>query len=209
MAAQAAPEDSGCRRALEDLISLTAPVRAKEWAGKLVHRFGSFGEALAADPADRLALLDGAREVEATFQCLRLAIDRLLRARIEARPVLSTDRDVLDYLRGSMAFQPIEQFRVLFLNAANELLADHVMTEGSVSAVHVYPREIMKRCLELGATAVLLAHNHPSGSPRPSLADRELTRRILQAAQSLDVIVHDHLVIARNGVTSFRKAGYL
>lgn len=108
-----------------------------------------------------------------------------------------------------MAFQPVEQFRVLFLNASNELLADDIMNVGTVSAVHAYPREILKRCLDLGATAVLLAHNHPSGNPRPSLADRELTRRILHAAKSLDVVVHDHLVVTRNGCTSFRKAGYL
>lgn len=125
------------------------------------------------------------------------------------RPILSSDQRVLDYLRSRMAYEPIEQLRVLFLNANNELIADEVLGIGTVSAVQAWPREILKRCLDLEATAILLVHNHPSGCSKPSRADRELTDRIARAASCLNVIVHDHLVVARNGTTSFRKAGYL
>lgn len=108
-----------------------------------------------------------------------------------------------------MAYDPIERFRVLFLNAGNELIADEVMGVGTVSAVQAWPREILKRCLDLEATAILLVHNHPSGCSKPSRADRDLTERIVKAASSLSVIVHDHLVVARKCTTSFRMAGYL
>jgi DNA repair protein RadC len=125
------------------------------------------------------------------------------------RPILSSDQRVLDYLRGHMAYDPIERLRVLFLNAGNELIADEVMGVGTVSSVHAWPREILKRCLDLEATAILLVHNHPSGCSKPSRADRDLTEKIAKAASSLGVIVHDHLVVARKGTTSFRMAGYL
>jgi DNA repair protein RadC len=108
-----------------------------------------------------------------------------------------------------MAYDPIERLRVLFLNAGNELIADEVMGVGTVSSVHAWPREILKRCLDLEATAILLVHNHPSGCSKPSRADRDLTEKIAKAASSLGVIVHDHLVVARKGTTSFRMAGYL
>jgi len=191
------------------VIGLTDPARARELSEKLVQRFGSFGGTLAARPTDRIALLQDAEEVERTFRCLQNAVDRLLRAPLADRSVISDEAALLDYLRGKMAFQPVEQLRVLFLNAANELMADEIMAVGTVSAVHAYPREILKRCLELGATALLLAHNHPSGNPAPSSADREMTGRIVEAARSLGVKVHDHLVVARSGCISFRKAGYL
>ena len=172
-------------------------------------RYGTFAAALSARPSDRLELLSESADVERVFRCFRRAINQVLRGRIARRPVLSSDQQVLDYLRVQMAFEPIEQFRVLFLNASNELIADEVMGAGTVSSVYVYPREILKRCLDLGATAILLVHNHPSGNPKPSKADRELTDEIARAARCLSVILHDHLVVARDGCTSFREAGYL
>ena len=154
-------------------------------------------------------MLHAEPEIEVTFQSVRSALDHLLRGRMALRPILSNDTAVLDYLRFRMAFEPVETVRVLFLNAANELLSEELLAVGTVSAVQIHPREVLKRCLALGATAILLVHNHPSGNPVPSSADRELTRRIAAAARLLDVVIHDHLVVARNGCTSFRRAGYL
>jgi DNA repair protein RadC len=208
----AAPDESdapGCRRALEDLIGLTRPDRAQELSERLFARFGSFGEAVSARSAERIELLDDSMEVERTFICFRRAMTQMLRGQLVQRPILSNDQKVLDYLRSRMAYEPIEQLRVLFLNASNELIGDEVLGVGSVSGVYASPREILKRCLDLGATAILLVHNHPSGCSKPSRADRELTEKIARAASCLNVVVHDHLIVARNGTTSFRKAGYL
>ena len=156
-----------------------------------------------------MALLNGSAEVERTIQCLREMIPAVLRSHIVKRCVLSNERAVADYLRSAMAFEPIEQLRVLFLNAANELLEDELFGQGTVRQIQVYPREIMKRGLELGATALILAHNHPSGRLMPSNADKELTRLIVLAAGPLDIVVHDHFVVGRRGVLSFRAAGFL
>nr|WP_284699020.1 JAB domain-containing protein [Sphingomonas lycopersici] len=133
----------------------------------------------------------------------------MLRSRLARRPILSNEPALLDYPRFAMAFDPVERFRILFLNATNELVADELMAIGTVAAVQIYPREVVKRCLEVGATAMLLVHNHPSGNPIPSAADRAMTRRLAQPARYFDIMIHDHLVIARDGVTSFRREGYL
>ncbi|WP_281198746.1 JAB domain-containing protein [Novosphingobium rosa] len=178
-------------------------------AHRLLDRFGTFGDVLAAHPRERRAILADHPEIEEALRALRLAMGQILEAKLPKRTVLSTDRAVLDYLRARMAFEPIEIFRILFLNAANGLLADEEIARGTVGAVCVHPREILRRCLELGATAILLVHNHPSGDPQPSIADRTLTARIAKAAACFDVTVHDHLVIARHGIVSFRQAGYL
>jgi len=204
-----AADAPGCRRALEDLIGLTCPARAQELSERLFIRFGSLGEAVSARSAERIELLDDEIEIEQTFLCFKRAMTQILRGQLMQRPILSSDQLVLDYLRGRMAYEPIEHLRVLFLNANNELIADEVLGTGTISAVYAWPREILKRCLDLEATAILLVHNHPSGCSRPSRADRELTERIAKAARCLNVVVHDHLVVARNGTTSFRKAGYL
>lgn len=134
---------------------------------------------------------------------------QVLQTKFSQRQILSCDHSVIDYLRVRMAFDRIERLRVLFLNATNHLLADEEMASGTVGAVHAYPREILRRCLELDATAIVLAHNHPSGDPSPSREDRLLTDRIVQAAACFEVTVHDHLIVARNGSMSFRRAGYL
>ena len=188
---------------------MTHPNRAPELAVRLIERFGSIGDTLSATPFDRSAILGSEPDIERTLHSVWFVINHMLRGRIARRPILSTEPAVIDYLRCGMGFEPIEQFRVLFLNAANELIADEVMATGTVSAVHPYPREIVKRCLELGATALILTHNHPSGNLAPSKADIELTRHIVGAAHSLGIVVHDHLVVAKNGCTSFRRAGLL
>ncbi|WP_211295031.1 JAB domain-containing protein [Novosphingobium guangzhouense] len=189
----------GCRRVLEELIGITDPQHAGFLSSQLLGRFGSLAGTLAARRRDRTMILGDASMVEETFQRVSAAV----------RHLLPGDTHVVNYLRGVMAFDPVEQFRILFLNASSELIADELMAVGTVSAVHVYPREVMKRCIELGATAIILAHNHPSGNPEPSQIDRDTTVRIAQAARSLDIIIHDHFIVARSGVVSFRRAGYL
>lgn len=200
---------NGQRQALEAIVRIARPRQSKEIAGKLLDRFGSLGDVLAAGRVRRRAILSDLPDVELALQSLHQAMLDMLSGDISNRPVLSSDRAVLDYLKVHMAFERIEHFRVMFLNAANGLLADEEFASGTVASVHAYPREILRRCLELDATALLLIHNHPSGDPVPSRDDRVLTDRIVRAAAIFDVRVHDHLIVAKNGTMSFRRAGYL
>jgi DNA repair protein RadC len=133
----------------------------------------------------------------------------VLRAEILKGPVLGNLRALVDYLFADLAHLPTERLRVLFLNAKNRLLADETMSEGSVSEIAIHPRAIMKRALELGSTALILVHNHPSGDPSPSQGDIDSTRRIAEAAKALDICIHDHLIVARSGWSSFRNLGLL
>ena len=126
-----------------------------------------------------------------------------------AHTVISSWSQLLNYCRMSMAHAPREQFRVLFLDVKNQLIADEVLNEGTVDHAPVYPREVARRALELSAAAVILVHNHPSGDPKPSAADLAITREIVDAAAAISVKVHDHLVIGRNGVESFKTLGLL
>jgi DNA repair protein RadC len=132
-----------------------------------------------------------------------------LRTEAAAGPALSDSTALLDYLSLDMAHLLTERLRVLFLNAGNRLLCDEVVADGSVNEAPVYPREIMRRALEVGATALIIVHNHPSGDPKPSRGDIEGTRRIADAARSLGICVHDHLIIARSGWASLRALGLL
>lgn len=202
---------AGTGSALEAIIRLTCPQdpSAAGLAQRLIECFGSLGDVLAASTTDRRAILAERPQIEGALQAVSLAIIQVLQARFSQRQILSCDNSVIDYLRVRMAFDRIERLRVLFLNATNHLLADEEMGSGTVGTVHAYPREIMRRCLELGATAIVLAHNHPSGDPSPSREDRLLTDRIVQAAACFEVTVHDHLIVARSGSMSFRRAGYL
>ena len=128
---------------------------------------------------------------------------------MKKRPVLSSWSAVLDYCRGAQAFADREQFRILFLDKRNQLIADEVQQVGTVDHTPVYPREVVKRALELSATAIILVHNHPSGDPTPSRADIQMTRAIQQAASTLGVTLHDHVVIGKTGHASFRTLGLL
>ena len=124
-------------------------------------------------------------------------------------PVLGDSKAVMDYLFAAMAHEPVEQLRVLSLNTRNRLLLDETVIEGSVNIAPIYPREIVRRSLEVGATALILAHNHPSGDPRPSSEDVRVTRLVAAASEALDIRLHDHVIVARSGSISFRAAGYL
>jgi len=149
---------------------------------------------------------------EAAVRYLGIVRDAMLhslRTEAFAKPVLTDSLALIDYLSLDMALLPTERLRVLFLNSGNRLLFDETLTEGSVSEAPVYPREIMRRALEVGATALILVHNHPSGDPTPSRGDVDATRRIADAGRALDICIHDHVIVARSGWSSFRALGLL
>ena len=132
-----------------------------------------------------------------------------LRTEALAGPRFADSQSLVDYLFLDMAYLPTERLRVMFLNTDNRLIYDETMAEGSVNETPIYPREIMRRSLEVGATALILAHNHPSGDPSPSHGDIEATRRVADAGNALGIAIHDHVIVARSGWTSFRALGLL
>jgi len=208
LAPLSAAEKAECRKLLAKLIAFRLSKAPDHIAGQLIEKFGSFPATLQASPKDRIAIVGDAR-LEPLFLAFHHAMGSVLRKRITGRPLLSTETAVLEYLRAIMGFSMQERVHILFLDAANRPLADELLAIGTVSSVHIYPREVLKRCLELGATAMILVHNHPSGCLQPSSADREMTRRIALAANSLDIMVHDHIIITPSGSLSFRADGYL
>jgi DNA repair protein RadC len=176
----------------------------KALAKALLKEFGSFAEVISADP-QRLKSVDGAGpRVVAELKVINAAAVRLLRSNVMKRQALSSWSALLDYVRASMAFAAKEQFRILFLDKKNQLIADEVQQEGTVDHTPVYPREVIKRALELSASAIILVHNHPSGDPTPSTADIDMTRRIMEAGEKLGVAVHDHIIVGRNGHASLK-----
>jgi DNA repair protein RadC len=181
----------------------------KPLAKQLLARFGTFAEVLSAPP-ERLMEVKGVGEAVATeIKLVHAAAMRLMRGQVINRPVLSTWSAILDYVRAAMAFHDTEQFRILFLDKKNQLIADEVQQQGTVDHTPVYPREVIKRALDLAATAIVLVHNHPSGDPTPSLADIEMTKKIVDAGQRLNIVVHDHVIVGRKGHVSFRSNGLI
>jgi DNA repair protein RadC len=181
----------------------------KPLAKALLARFGSFAEVIAA-PRERLLDVEGVGESVATqLKIVEAAAHRLSQTRVIGRPALSSWAALLDYCTAAMARGAKEEFRVLFLDRKNVLVADEVQSRGTIDHTPVYPREIVKRALELGATAIILVHNHPSGDPTPSKADIDMTRDIVKAALALGITVHDHLVIGRKGHASFKSLNLL
>jgi DNA repair protein RadC len=181
----------------------------KPIAKLLIARFGSFAEVLSAPP-DRLMEVPGVGEAVATeIKIVHAAALRLMRGAVLNRPLLSSWSAVLDYVRAAMAFSDIEQFRILFLDKKNQLIADEVQQQGTVDHTPVYTREVIKRALELGASAIVLVHNHPSGDPSPSAADIEMTRTLVDATQRLGLTIHDHVIVGRKGHVSFRASGLI
>ncbi len=134
---------------------------------------------------------------------------RVAKGQVKQRTMLSSWSSVIDYCRTAMAFADKEQFRLLFLDKRNQLIADEVQQTGTVDHTPVYPREVIKRALELSATAIILVHNHPSGDPTPSQADIEMTRLVREAAKAVGITLHDHIIVGRQGHTSFRGQGLL
>src|SRR4029079_18148205 len=159
-------------------------------------------------PEALLAELPGIGEAAITeLKLVRAAAVRLMRGEIFERPVLSSWTQVLDYCRASMGFESKEQFRILFLDKRNQIVADEVQQKGTVDHTPVYVREVVKRALDLSATAIVLLHNPPSGDPPPSRADIEMTKPIVAAAKPLGVVVHDHNIVGKQGPASFRGLG--
>jgi DNA repair protein RadC len=195
---------------LEMLLFLALPRRdTKPIARALLSRFGSFANAIAA-PVQELRQVEGLGEAGiAALKTVQGAALRLSRAEIMERPVLNNWDRLLAYLSAAMTRERVEQFRILFLDTRNRLIADEQQARGTVNHTPVYPREVVKRALELQATALILVHNHPSGDPTPSRADLDMTQEIKAAAGSLGIVLHDHLVMGNGRHLSFRREGLL
>jgi DNA repair protein RadC len=179
-------------------------VDVKPLAKELLKTFGSFAEVIAAPPA-RLKEIDGLGEAAiAQFKVIEAAAKRMAKTELKRREVLSSWSSVLDYCRTAMAFAEKEALRVLFLDKKNQLIADELQQTGTVDHTPVYPREVVKRALELSATAVILVHNHPSGDPTPSRADIEMTQAIVAVARPLGIAVHDHIIVGKDGHASLK-----
>ena len=189
---------------LELLLFRAIPQRdIKPLAKELIAKFGSFAEVVAA-PAKRLTEVKGVGDSVVTeLKIVHAAASRLARGQMRKRTVLSSWSSVLDYCRTAQAFAEKEQFRVLFLDKRNQLIADEVQQTGTVDHTPVYPREVVKRALELSATALILVHNHPSGDPTPSRADIQMTQSIVEIAKPLGIDVHDHIIVGKEGHASF------
>nr|WP_279347178.1 DNA repair protein RadC [Govania unica] len=195
---------------LELLLCVAIPRRdLKPLAKDLIRRFGSFSAVLSA-PRDRLREIPGVGEtVLLALKVSQASAIALQREDILNQPVISSWKALIGYCRSVMAHEQNEQFRVLFLDKKNTLMMDELQSSGTVDQTSIYPREVIKRALELGATALILVHNHPSGDPTPSREDIEMTRELKGAAEKLGINVHDHLVIARNSHVSFKTLGLL
>jgi DNA repair protein RadC len=190
---------------LELVLFRSIPRRdLKPLCKELVAKFGSFAEVLAA-PEKRLNELKGLGEAAITdLKIVHAAAARLARGQVQKRTVLSSWSSVLDYCRTAQAFADKEQFRVLFLDKRNQLIADELQQTGTVDHTPVYPREVVKRALELSASALILVHNHPSGDPTPSRADIQMTQAIIEVAKPLGISVHDHIIVGKDGHASLK-----
>ena len=191
---------------LLEMVLFTAKPRGdmKPLAKILIKKFGSFAEVINA-PAARLREVEGVGERTVTeLKLIAAAASRIAKGQLEQRTGLSSWKDVIDYCRTSMAFADKEQFRILFLDKRNQLISDEVQQTGTVDHTPVYPREVIKRALEVSATAIILVHNHPSGDPTPSQADIQMTKAIIGIAGPLGISVHDHIIVGKNGHASMK-----
>lgn len=195
---------------IEYLLALAIPRRdTKPLAKALLKEFGGFGGLLNAD-ADALVKAKGLGETSAAaIKIVKVAAIRLLKQDVSGQPVLGSWQSLLDYLRADMAHLGTERVRVLHLNAKNALLRDEVMNDGSVDQAPIYAREVIRRALDIGSSALILVHNHPSGDPSPSQQDITITKEIAEAGRRLGITVHDHVIIGANGHNSLRAMGLL
>ncbi len=196
---------------LMEMVLFMANARAdvKPLAKALIDRFGTFADAIAAPP-ERLAEVSGIGDASITsLKVIEAAALRLAQQRVLDRPTLSSWQALLDYCHASMAYKSTEQFRILFLDRKNILIADEVQQKGTIDHTPVYPREVVKRALDLGASGIIMVHNHPSGDPTPSTADIDMTRQVATAAKALGISLHDHIVVGRGGNASFKSLGLL
>ncbi len=195
---------------IELLLFMAIPRKdVKPLAKTLLSTFGSLPELMSA-PHHDLTKIEGISENTATaIKTVTAIAHRTIKQELMQKPILNNWARLMDYCRSTMVHEKKEIFRILFLNKKNELIKDEVQGSGTVDHTPAYPREVVKRTLELGATAIILMHNHPSGDPTPSPADIEMTNAIIEAANPFEIIVHDHIIIARNGHISFRNEGLI
>lgn len=197
----------------EILEMLLFPARpqgdVKPLSKQLIDQFGGLFKVLTAD-AQRLSAEGGLSDASiAAIKIVQVAAERMLKAEITARPIIQSWTMLLDYCRMTMGNKTVEEFHVLFLNHKHMLIADEVQQKGTVNHTPVYPREVVRRALELGASAIILVHNHPSGDPSPSQSDIDITKQIIAAANPLDVSVHDHVIVGERGHYSFKSHGLI
>jgi DNA repair protein RadC len=207
---QGGPEAMPDYELLELVLFRAIPRRdVKPLAKRLLRAFGGFDDVISAPPA-RLAEVQGAGEaVVQELKIVESAAHRLVQARVMGRDAIQSWAQLLDYCRARLAREPTEQFRILFLDRKNMLIADEAQGRGTVDHVPVYPREVVKRALELSASALILVHNHPSGDPAPSRADVEMTHRIMEACAAVGLAVHDHVIVGKREVASFHEMGLM
>jgi DNA repair protein RadC len=196
---------------LLELLLFQARTRGdvKPLAKALIARFKSFAAVMAASP-DELAEIDGVGEAAiVTIKTVQAAALRMTRQELIDRPVINSWKKLIDYCHAAMAHEKVEQFRLLFLDGKNALIADEVQQKGTVNHTPVYVREVVKRALELGASAIVMVHNHPSGDPSPSKDDIAMTKEVASAADKLGIALHDHLIIGRKGHASLKSMGLI
>ena len=195
---------------LEFLLTLAIPRRdVKPLAKSLLRRFGTFEAVISASQVE-LQSVDGIADTTvAALKLVQASALRLMRQQVMDRPILTSWQRLIDYLTADMAHRGIEYFRLLFLDSKNHLIADEIQQSGTISHTPAYPREIVKRALEVGANAIILVHNHPSGDPTPSKADIDMTKEIMRATAPVGITVHDHLIVGKAGTASFKSLGLL
>ena len=181
----------------------------KPLAKQLIQEFGSLAAVLSTSRNDLVKINGIGESAIAAIKLAHVAATRLLQANLPEKPILQSWKALLDYCRATMGYNKTEQFRIFFLDRKNKLIADELQQEGTVDHTPVYPREVVKRALDLGASAIILVHNHPSGDPTPSQADIDMTRKIIQAATPLNITIHDHLIMGSNDHYSFAANGLL
>ncbi|MHA6721407.1 RadC family protein [Sphingomonas sp. RS2018] len=195
---------------LEYLLALAIPRRdTKPLAKALLREFGGLSGVMTASPPDLMRVKGMGETTAAAIKAAHGVALRLLKAQAQDRPLLANWQSLLDYLRADMAHHQIERVRVLHLDSRNRLIRDELMNEGTVDEAPVYAREVIRRAIQLGSTALILVHNHPSGDASPSRADIEITRAIAEAGKRLNVTLHDHIIMATSGHTSLRAQGLI
>jgi DNA repair protein RadC len=205
----AGPEALADYELLEMVLYAVPRIDTKPLAKALIAKFGSFAAAISAPRAELLAVEGMGDGAVAALKVVHAASLRLLKAELRDRPVLTSWDRLIEYLHAALAREPIEQVRVLFLDSRNRLLADEQQWRGTVNHAPIYPREVVRRALELQAAALILVHNHPSGDPTPSRADIEMTREVAAAARALGLALHDHVIVGNGRWLSFRQEGLL
>lgn len=207
---KAGPEGLPDYEMLELLLFMAKPRGdVKPLAKALLQQFGSYVGVITAEPEQLYKVTGMGDAAVAALKVARASATRLMRDEVMNQPVLTSWQRLMDYCRAEIGLVKTEQFRVLFLNRKNVLIADEAQGKGTVDHTPVYPREVIKRALELNATAIILVHNHPSGDPTPSRGDIAMTQEVVDAGDALGITVHDHIIVSPKGSNSFKAMGLL